>query len=313
MSWGIPNFKANCVDTTKGSKGASNKDCAVLTAERNGCSLWAKKEELCGATPHPKGGCKTGAFVYSSTYLPVYTEAQPGQCSVGHVITIASSPIRGLEDVYTMGAAADKLVANHFHRFWLDSTSTKQGTTGKDGDQGFAADKGALVINPAAHREYHQLHIHGGAWRTPKFQECVGKLKPTAAWAKATCTGLTEGGVPGAGQTAHLAYKVIAIKDLPSVWALWRAAVQDSKLVKILDSSSKKPLEPATAAYHAAILVTRTPGLPTNEVVVAVYSPPDNHRDNGLGRGHFVMAGNWNDTQKCTCVKTRNPPCKLDP
>jgi hypothetical protein len=291
----------------------SNKDCgAVSLTERNGCSLWALKDKLCAKTHHPSDGCTANKYVYSSSYLPVYDANSPhGQCSVSHVITIAYTAFRGLEDVYQKLGAANTIVGNHFQSFWHESTSTK--TTGSSGNQGFDADKGALVINPAAHREYHQLHIHGGAWRTPKFQECVGKLKPTAAWAKATCTGLTEGGGSGAGQTAHLAYKVIAESELPTVWSLWRAAVRDSSLVTILDSSSKKPLKPKMAAYHAAILVTRTPGLPKNEVVVAVYSPPDNAQANGLGRGHFVMKGNYNDKQTCTCTSTSSTSCKLDP
>lgn len=265
----VNDFNQNCAADV-------NKQC--LATEHQGCSLFAKMQQNCKFQP-----CTTRGFAYAGTYT--------GKSAKGcdHVITIAVEPIRGLDDVYIDLAAAKAKVGSHFQTFWNDSLAYVSGdpyytNPGKEeGKEGFKADEGALVINPAAHREYHQLHIHGGTWRTPVFDKCLAQLEVTNDWKTFRCVGLSEDGDPTQRPSAaRLAYKLIDQTALGSVWDEWKYAV---------DTFVKLP-EPG---LHTGLMVTRrpyllggTPALPSDKVFVIAYFPDDANPRNGLGRGHFL-------------------------
>lgn len=116
-----------------------NEPCLV---NDKGCTLWAKVKKEC-----PQGGCD---FLYSDSYEP---------CDQ-HVILIAGKAMRGLDDVAADANDAKEKLGSFFRTFWDDSLHNKTGLhkNASSGayvaDQGFAKDEGALVINPAATREY---------------------------------------------------------------------------------------------------------------------------------------------------------------
>jgi hypothetical protein len=167
--------------------------------------------------------------------------------------------------------------------------------------RGFTADRGGLVVNPPNHREFHQLHIHAGTWRTEAFEACVANMKASSSWQTATCTGLSEGNEikncaqPPAGkscQSATLAFKTVT--DLSSVWSDYKQGLQQLVAAKAVSGA-----KPSDYKYFAGVLVTRNPGLAHNEKFVAVYVPSDVDPKSGLGRGHFLYKGAVGSTQRC--------------
>ena len=201
------------------------------------------------------------------------------------MISIATAPVRGMEDVYD-GAAAAATTEGMIARMWDESVA---GKTGSDLRQGFNPDQGALVVNPPSHREFHQLHAHAGAWRTATFDKCLAGLTASAGWQATTRAGLSEGNegncnVPGKCQSATLAYKTVT--SLAGAWADYKAGLQ------ILAQSKAIPgVKRADYKYFASLMATRGLALGPSQWFVMVYAPASTDMSDGLGRGHFLMKG----------------------
>ena len=175
------------------------------------------------------------------------------------------------------------------------------GHAGSDLGQGFNPDQGGLVVNPPAHREFHQLHAHAGAWRTAAFDKCVAGLKPGSGWKMTTCTGLSEGNegncnVPGQCQSATLAYKTVT--SLAGAWADYKAGI------KVLQNAGViKNAAPSDYKYFASLMATRGPALAGHpkQWFMIVYAPASTDKHAGLGRGHFFMKGMPGSNQHPIC------------
>jgi hypothetical protein len=286
-SYAINDFSKNCADPVNAPCHASQ-----------GCSLFDRMQKACGTAAQQARCKKAGGagFVYAGRH-GCATNPVTKQSDQGHVISIAVAPVRGMEDVVDSAAAA-KATSHMFKAMWDESLANK---TGSNLDTGFTARSGGLIVNPPSHREFHQLHVHAGAWRTPAFEACLARMTESKAWQRITCPGLSEGGEvancakPPAGQScqsATLAYKTVT--DLSPAWADYRDGLK--QLGGAVSGATAGELK-----YFAGLMATRGPALAghRDQKFVIVYAPADVAAHSGLGRGHFFLKGEPHSTQHC--------------